>query len=56
MIGGIEAHSIDKGAIPGIIIASPVILGAAAITGPPVLLIEGIRRLKPSQTVYRVIP
>jgi hypothetical protein len=47
---------IDKKAIPLIIIVSPVFVGMAAVTGPPLLLIEGIRRLKPAKVLYKVVP
>jgi hypothetical protein len=43
-------------AIPVIIAFSPVIVGAAAVTGPPWLVIEGIRRLKPAKVLYDVVP
>ena len=43
-------------AIPVIIAFSPVIVGAAAVTGPPLLIIEGIRRLKPAKVLYDVVP
>jgi hypothetical protein len=45
-----------KSAIPAIGFFSPVILGMAAVTGPPLFIIEGIRRLKPAQILYRVVP
>jgi hypothetical protein len=53
---GIRNHDVPKDAIPMIIIASPVIVGMAAVTGPPLLIIEGIRRLKPAKILYRVVP
>jgi hypothetical protein len=53
---GILNRDIPKDAIPIIIIASPVIVGMAAVTGPPVLIIEGIRRLKPAKVLYKVVP
>jgi hypothetical protein len=31
-------------------------VGAAAVTGPPLLIIEGIRRLKPAKVLYDVVP
>lgn len=56
LLSSIGSPEIDKEAIPIIIIATPVIVGAAAVTGPPLLIIEGIRRLKPAKVLYRVVP
>ena len=42
--------------IPLIIVWAPLAIGMAAVTGPPLLIIEGIRRLKPTKLLYRVIP
>lgn len=56
LVEGILNRDIPKDAIPIIIIASPVIVGMAAVTGPPVFIIEGIRRLKPAKVLYQVVP
>jgi hypothetical protein len=56
-IGSAEVYEDDKKVvIPMIIILSPVFVGMAAVTGPPLLIIEGIRRLKPAKILYRVVP
>jgi|SRR5579863_6566469 hypothetical protein len=56
LVGGIRDHDIPKDSLPYLIIFSPVILGAAAVTSPPLLVIEGIRRLIPAEVAYRVVP
>jgi hypothetical protein len=56
LVSSIGSPEIDKEVIPLIIIASPIILGMAAVTGPPLLVIEGLRRLKPTEVLYRVVP
>jgi hypothetical protein len=55
-VGGIADHDIPKDSLPYLIIFSPVIVAAAAVTGPPLLVIEGIRRLIPAEVAYRVVP
>jgi hypothetical protein len=56
LLEAIGSRGLDKEVIPVVIIASPIIVGMAAVTGPPLLVIEGIRRLKPAQILYRVVP
>ena len=56
VLSSIGSSDFPKSAIPIIIIGSPFILGAAAVTAPPFFLIEGIRRLKPAEIMYRVVP
>jgi hypothetical protein len=51
LVMGIARHDILF-----LVIFSPVIVPAAAITGPPLLVIEGIRRLMPDPIAYRVVP
>jgi hypothetical protein len=41
---------------PYLVIFSPVILGAGAVTGPALLIVEGIRWLMPGEVAYRVVP
>ena len=56
VVGGIGDPDFPKSALPAIIIFSPAIVGMAAVTGPPLLIIEGIRRLKPAKVLYKVVP
>jgi hypothetical protein len=56
VVEGIGDPNFPKSAIPVVVLLSPVIVGMAAVTGPPLLIIEGIRRLKPAPVLYRVIP
>jgi hypothetical protein len=56
LVEGIQNHDIPMKTLPIIVIGSPVIVGMAAVTGPPVLIIEGIRRLKPAKVLYKVVP
>jgi hypothetical protein len=56
VVEGIGERDFPKSAIPVIVLLSPVIVGLAAVTGPPLFIIEGIRRLKPAQILYRVVP
>jgi hypothetical protein len=56
VVGSIGDHDFSKDEIPVFIALSPVIVGAAAVTGPPLLIIEGIRRLKPAKVLYDVVP
>lgn len=53
---GIRNHDLPKDTLPFIIVVSPEIVGMAAVTGPPLLIIDGIRRLKPAKVLYKVIP
>ena len=39
-----------------IILLLPIGIGMAAVTGPPLLVIEGVRRLKPTKVLYKVVP
>ncbi len=56
LVGGIADHSLPRDTLPLIIAVSPVVVGMAAVTGAPLLIIEGIRRLKPAKVLYRVVP
>jgi hypothetical protein len=56
LIGSIGNREIAKEDIALIAAVSPVIVGAAAVTGPPFLIIEGFRRLKPAEVLYKVGP
>jgi hypothetical protein len=56
LVDGIRNQDIEKGALPAIVIFISVIVGMAAVTGPPCLLITGIRNLKPAQLLYKVVP
>jgi hypothetical protein len=56
LIGSIGNREIAKEDIALIVALSPVIVGAAAVTGPPWLVMEGIRRLKPTKVLYDVVP
>ncbi len=56
VLDSIGDHALPIAAIPVIVALSPVIVGAAAVTGPPWLVIEGIRRLKPAKVLYKVVP
>jgi hypothetical protein len=59
LVWGVQAigeRDLPKSDLSAILLFSPVIVGMAAVTGPPLLIIEGIRRLKPAQVLYRVIP
>jgi hypothetical protein len=56
LVEGIAKHDIPKDSLSFVIIISPVIVGAAAVTGPPLLVIEGVRRLIPAEVAYRVVP
>jgi hypothetical protein len=42
--------------LPMIISVSPFIVGMAAVTGPPLLVVEGVRGLKPAKVLYKVAP
>jgi hypothetical protein len=52
-IQGHVSPDIDRKAV---LIGAPLIIGVAAVTAPPLLAIEGLRRLKPAKVLYRVIP
>jgi hypothetical protein len=56
MVEAIAHNQLSKETLPIILIASPVVVGMAAVTGPPLLVIEGIRRLIPTKVLYRVVP
>ena len=56
LVDGIRNHHLAKDTFPLIIIYAPLSVAAAAVTGPPLLAIEGIRRLKPSKLLYKVVP
>jgi hypothetical protein len=56
LVEAIAKHEVPKDSLPFLIIISPVIVGAAAVTGPPLLVIEGIRRLMPAEVAYSVVP
>jgi hypothetical protein len=56
MIESIGHREIAKEDIALIVALSPVIVGAAVVTGPPLLIIKGIRRLKPAKVLYKVLP
>jgi hypothetical protein len=56
MLEGMAQRDIPKDEIPIFVIDSPAIIGMAAVTGPPLLIIEGIRKLKPAKILYKVIP
>jgi hypothetical protein len=56
LMDAIRSHEIGKDIIPMIMIAAPIIVGMAAVTGPPLLIIEGMRRLKPAEVLYKVVP
>jgi hypothetical protein len=56
LVKAIVQHKLQKDSLPFLIMVAPVIVGAAAVTGPPWLIIEGFRRLIPAEVAYRVVP
>ena len=56
LVDGLRNDDIDPAALPFAIILSPIAVGIAAVTGPPLLAIEGIRHLVPARIACRVIP
>jgi hypothetical protein len=56
LVEGTVQHDIPKDEIPIFVIDSPAIIGMAAVTGPPLLIIEGLRRLKPAKILHKVVP
>jgi hypothetical protein len=41
---------------PLILIFLPISVVSTAVTGPPLLVVEGVRHLKPAGILYRVVP
>ncbi|HUA21619.1 MAG TPA: hypothetical protein VMB25_22900 [Bryobacteraceae bacterium] len=56
LLHGAFHHNIPKDTLPYLPLTAPLALGIAGVTGPPLLVIEGARRLKPAKVLYRVVP